>query len=296
MKLAVRRGIELGHETPMKRSNGIMVRFWGVRGSIASPGSSTVKYGGNTSCVEVRCGEKLFILDIGSGGRPLGAALAREMPLDADILLSHTHYDHVIGLPFFAPAYVRGNRFRIWAGHLGPSQRIGQVLRDFMSAPFLPVPCERLDADISFNDFAVGDVLTPGGGATIRTTPLNHPDGATGYRIEFEGHTVAYVTDTEHRAAEMDENVLGLIRNADLVIYDSTYTDEEYPRYRGWGHSTWQEGVRLCAAAEAKTLVIFHHNPDHDDRFLDAMAAQAESLRAGTVVAREGMVLTPGRD
>lgn len=255
-----------------------------------------MKYGGNTSCVEVRCGEKLFILDIGSGARALGAALAREMPLDADILLSHTHYDHIIGLPFFAPAYIAGNRIRIWAGHLIQNQRIGEVLRDFMRPPFFPVPREKFAADLSFNDFAAGDVLTPGGGVTVRTAPLNHPDGATGYRIEFEDRAVAYVTDTEHLAGAMDEYVLGLIRSADLVIYDSTYTNDEYPKYRGWGHSTWQEGARLCAAAGAKTLVIFHHEPSHDDGFLDAVAAEAEMLRPGTVVAQEGMVLALGRD
>lgn len=280
----------------MKRSNGIMVRFWGVRGSIASPGISTVKYGGNTSCVEVRCGEKLFILDTGTGARPLGAALTREMPVDADILLSHTHYDHVIGLPFFTPAFADGNSFRVWAGNLGPEQRIGEVLRNLMRSPFSPIPRDIFGADLSFNDFTAGDVLTPCDGVTVPTAPLNHPDGATGYRIEFKDRAVAYVTDTEHRAGAMDENVLGLIREADLVIYDSTYTDEEYPKFRGWGHSTWQEGVRLCDAAGAKTLVIFHHDPSHDDRFLDAVAAEAESLRPGTVVAREGMVLTPGRD
>ena len=274
----------------MNQPNGIKARFWGVRGSIASPGDSTMKYGGNTPCVEVRCGDKLFILDTGTGARSLGAALTREMPLDADILLSHTHYDHVVGLPFFAPAYVNGNRFRLWAGHLPPPQRIGEVLRDFMRPPFSPIPRDTFKADFSFNDFTAGEVLNPCGGVTVRTAPLNHPDGATGYRIEFEDRAIAYVTDTEHRGAEMDENVLRLIREADLVIYDSTYTDEEYPKYKGWGHSTWQEGARLCAAAAAKTLVIFHHDPSHDDRFLDTVAAEAESLRPGTIVAREGMI------
>lgn len=275
-------------------ANDFLVRFWGVRGSIASPGMHTMKYGGNTPCVEVRCGPHLFLLDTGTGARPLGAQLAAEMPFEADILLSHTHYDHVIGLPFFAPVYIKGNRIRVWAGHLG-DQPLREVLREFMSPPFLPVPCEAFHADMSYRDFTAGDVLRPHDDVTIRTAPLNHPNGATGYRIDYAGHSVAYVTDTEHKKNSLDENILGLIRGADIVVYDCTYTDQEYPNFLGWGHSTWQEGMRLCDAASAKTLAIFHHDPSHDDKFMDRVAADAAQLRPSTVVAREGLVLRPSR-
>lgn len=271
-----------------------LVRFWGVRGSIASPGLRTIKYGGNTPCVEVRCGRHLFIFDTGTGARPLGTALAAEMPFEADILLSHTHYDHVIGLPFFAPAYVKGNRIRVWAGHLG-EQKLSDALREFMSPPFFPVPCETFHADVSYRDFEGGDVFRPYDDVTVRTAPLNHPNGATGYRIEYAGHSVAYITDTEHKKSGLDQNILGLVRDADIVIYDCTYTDQEYPNFLGWGHSTWQEGTRLCDAADAKTLAIFHHDPSHDDDFMDRVAADANRLRPGTVVAREGLVLRPGQ-
>jgi phosphoribosyl 1,2-cyclic phosphodiesterase len=128
---------------------------------------------------------------------------------------------------------------------------------------------------------------------TLRTAPLNHPNRATGYRIEYQGKSICYVTDTEHVPGAPDANVLSLIDGADLVIYDSTYTDEEYPRFKGWGHSTWQEGARLCDAAKAKRLVIFHHDPAHDDAFMDGIAADAERVRPGTVVAREGLTLSP---
>jgi phosphoribosyl 1,2-cyclic phosphodiesterase len=279
----------------MTRSDDFMVRFWGVRGSIATPGAQTMNYGGNTPCVEVRCGRRIFILDSGTGVRPLGGLLAGEMPFEADFLLSHTHYDHVIGLPFFAPAFVPGNRLRVWAGHLGAQGKIQQVLGNFMSAPFFPIPTEVFRAAMSYKDFLGGDVLDPGDGVTIRTAPLNHPNGATGYRIEFGGHCLAYVTDTEHTKNGLDKNVLGLIGGADLVIYDSTYTDEEYPRFAGWGHSTWQEGVRLCDQAKAGTLALFHHDPSHDDDFMDRVASDADRLRPGTIVAREGLVLRPGQ-
>jgi phosphoribosyl 1,2-cyclic phosphodiesterase len=127
----------------------------------------------------------------------------------------------------------------------------------------------------------------------LRTAPLNHPNGATGYRIEYGGQSICYVTDTEHKEGQRDQAIVDLIRDSDIVIYDATYTDDEYPKYRNWGHSTWQEGVRLCDAAGAKRLVIFHHDPSHDDAFMDGIAKAAEAMRPGTVVAREGMVLTP---
>jgi phosphoribosyl 1,2-cyclic phosphodiesterase len=127
----------------------------------------------------------------------------------------------------------------------------------------------------------------------VRTAPLNHPNRATGYRVEYNGKSICYVTDTEHAPGKPDENILRLIKGADIVIYDSTYTDEEYPKYVGWGHSTWQEGVRLCDKAKSGRLVVFHHDPTHDDTFMDGIAAAAAKARPNTVVAREGLTLSP---
>jgi phosphoribosyl 1,2-cyclic phosphodiesterase len=251
-----------------------------------------VRYGGNTSCLEIRCGGRLLIFDAGTGLRELGAALAGE-PVDADLYLTHTHFDHICGLPFFAPIYAPGNRVRLAAGHLLPDKNLHDVLIEMMMAPLFPIPPSAFQADVSFDDFAVGDVLSPGDGIVIRTARLNHPNDATGYRIEYGGRSICYVTDTEHEDGKRDGTIVDLIRGADLVIYDATYTDDEYPSFKGFGHSTWQEGVRLVEAAGAKTLVIFHHEPGHDDDRMDAIAAQAEQRRPGTVVAREGMVLTP---
>lgn len=277
----------------MSENGEFWCRFWGVRGSIACPGPETTDYGGNTSCVEVRCGESLFILDGGSGMRPLGVHLAGQAPIDADIFYSHTHLDHVMGFPFFVPFFNPRNSFRLWAGHLVPEYTLRGVLEMMLTAPLFPVPLDIVQAELTFKDFPAGQALDVRSDVTVKTRPLNHPNNATGYRIEYKGKVLAYVTDTEHEEGKLDPMVLELIQGADYFIYDATYTDEEYPRFRGWGHSTWQEGVRLADAADVKTLVLFHHDPSHNDRFMDQVARDAESLRpGGVIVAREGMVLT----
>ncbi|UEM20985.1 MBL fold metallo-hydrolase [Skermanella mucosa] len=275
----------------MPPSSGFVVRFWGVRGSIPSPGPETARYGGNTTCIEVRCGDHLMIFDAGTGIRPFGTLLAAEAPLDLDLFFTHTHYDHVAGLPFFAPAFDPRNRLRLWAGHLPPTQTIRSVLCDMMIAPLFPVPLSAFDHSCTFNDFECGATLTPGPGITLRTGPLNHPNRCCGYRVEYEGRVLAIVTDTEHRAEGLDPAVLDLARGADVMVYDGMYTDAAYPRHVGWGHSTWQEGCRVADAAGVGRAVIFHHEPNHDDSVMDGIAAEAEAMRPGTLVAFEGMVL-----
>jgi phosphoribosyl 1,2-cyclic phosphodiesterase len=273
----------------------LTIRFWGVRGSIPCPGPDTARYGGNTSCVEVRCGERLLIFDAGSGLRPLGNALVKaRKPIDLDLFFSHTHFDHVVGLPFFAPCYDARSRMRFWAGHLKQGAGIEAVLGKTMAAPLFPIPLNIFAAQIDFIDFAAGSSpLVPHPGLILRTGKLNHPNGATGYRVEYRGKSMAYITDTEHFAGRHDPHVMALIQNVDVMIYDSTYTDDEYLTHRSWGHSTWQEGVRLADAAQVRKLVIFHHDPDHTDTFMDKIAAEAEAARPGTIVAREGLVLKP---
>jgi phosphoribosyl 1,2-cyclic phosphodiesterase len=269
------------------------VRFWGVRGSIACPGAATARYGGNTSCLEIRCGDRLLIFDAGTGVRALGLHLDQLGAVDADIYFTHTHIDHIQGLPFFSSAYKKTNRFRLWAGHLKPDYTLKQVLSEMMMEPLFPVPISIFGADISFHDFDAGQTLAPGANIALRTAPLNHPNRATGYRIDYQGKSICYITDTEHQPGKPDQNILGLIDRADIVIYDSTYTDEEFPKFSGWGHSTWQEAVRLCKQAKVGRCVIFHHDPAHDDAFMDRVAAAAEKARPGTVVAHEGLTLSP---
>lgn len=270
------------------------VRFWGVRGSIACPGADTVRYGGNTSCLEVVCGGQRLIFDAGTGLRTLGEALsAQNGALEGDIFLTHTHFDHINGLPFFKPFYARGNRFRVWAGHLLPEYTLKKVVGDMMSAPLFPVPPEIFEAEMDYCDFTAGERLEPYAGIVIDTALLNHPDRATGYRVAFGGRSLCYVTDIGHLEGERDESVVSFVSGADMMIYDSTFTDEEFPQYRDFGHSTWQEGVRIADAAAVRTLVIFHHDPAHNDDFMDGVAEEAEAARPGTLVAREGMVLHP---
>lgn len=269
------------------------VTFWGVRGSIACPGPDTLRYGGNTACLEVRLGQRVVILDGGTGLRRLGAKLDRAGAVDADILFTHTHLDHICGLPFFSSVYAQGNRFRLWAGHLLPAHTLREVLAEMMRAPLFPVPITVLGAELEFHDFNAGKPIDLGGGLVVRTAVLNHPNGATGYRIDHAGRSLCYVTDTEHVPGRLDPNVVELARGADLLVYDCTYTDAEFPRYAGWGHSTWEEGVRLCEAAGVRRLAIFHHDPARDDAAMDEIAAAAEERRPGTIVAMEGMTLNP---
>ncbi|MFQ5957838.1 MAG: MBL fold metallo-hydrolase [Alphaproteobacteria bacterium] len=267
------------------------LKFWGVRGSIACPAASHIAFGGNTSCVEVACGGTRLILDAGTGIRNLGHWLMRKNVKKANILLSHTHWDHINGFPFFSPAFREDHSFQIMAGHLSDSGGVRSVLDGQMANPTFPVPLEAMRAKMTFEDFRAGDTfaLPANKQVKIHTVALNHPNGATGYRIEYAGKALCYVTDTEHVIDAPDQNVLGLVEGADLVIYDSTYTDKEFPGKIGWGHSTWEEGVRLCRAAEVKSLAIFHHDPDHEDLFMEDIESTARATWIGALVAREHM-------
>lgn len=267
------------------------VRFWGVRGSIPCPGPETLRYGGNTSCIEVLCGDQQLIFDAGSGIRRLGGACLERGLRDFEIFLTHTHLDHIIGLPFFAPAFEAKNHMRIYAGHLQPETPLRYVLSSMMQDPIFPIGVDQFRAEADFVEFTPGTILTPYQGITIRTAALNHPNGATGYRVDYQGRSVCIITDTEHSLEAPDQRILDLIEGSDMMIYDSTYSDEEYTRHVGWGHSTWQEGIRLAQQANVRKMVVFHHDPNHDDDKMDAIASAAEAMRSGSTVAREGMIL-----
>lgn len=274
--------------------NQFLIRFWGVRGSIACPGPHTVRYGGNTSCIEMRVGGKLLIFDGGTGLRELGLKLLSEMPMDATMFFTHSHWDHIQGFPFFVPAFVPGNKFNIYGAIAPNGSTIEQRLNDQMLHPNFPVPLQIMGADLKFCDIDVGEMVRIGD-VKIENTLLNHPGEAVGYRVSWNGKTVAYVTDTEHFPNRLDENVLWLSRNADVMIYDATYTDNEYHNEKsskvGWGHSTWQEAVKIAKAANVKQLVIFHHDPLHNDDFMDEIAQDTAEQFPNSVVAKEGMVI-----
>jgi phosphoribosyl 1,2-cyclic phosphodiesterase len=272
---------------------GFKVKFWGVRGSIACPSSKYVMFGGNTSCIEVSCGGQRVVFDCGTGIRNFGHWMMKKGVRRADILMSHSHWDHINGFPFFSPAFQADCEFRIMAGHLFEmKENLHDIMSGQMNQPTFPVPIEAMQAKMTFEDFVAGDSFTLGDGIKVSTTLLNHPDNATGYRIDYAGKSFCYITDTEHVPGKPDENILQLIDHADIVVYDCTYTDREFPSKVGWGHSTWQEGVRLCQQANAKRLVIFHHDPDHEDPFMELLEAEARMAWDGTLMARENMRLT----
>jgi phosphoribosyl 1,2-cyclic phosphodiesterase len=268
------------------------VRFWGVRGSIACPGPSTIRYGGNTPCIEVRCGEHVLIFDAGTGLRPLGLELVKDKGIrQVDIFITHCHLDHVVGLPFFAPLFRKGFRVRVWAANLLPANSIERVMRMLMSSPLFPIQIEIFKAAIEFHDFRSGEVLHPHENVVLRTAPLDHPDSSNGYRLEYGGRTFALVSDTEGFPGKCDSDLTSLAKNADLAVYDATYTEDEIVSRIGWGHSTWLRGIRLAEKANVKHLCLFHHDPSHDDDFMDTLAAEANDVRAGTVTAREGQII-----
>jgi phosphoribosyl 1,2-cyclic phosphodiesterase len=268
----------------------LSIRFWGVRGSIACPGPDTARYGGNTPCVEVRCGDHILIFDAGTGLRPLGDTLVSEPhATEFDIFLSHFHIDHVTGLPFFAPLYEKDRRIRVWAGNLAPQCSLDNAVHKLMGFPLFPVQPAIFQAGFETRDFRPGDTLSPRPGVTLRTARLNHPGGSTGYRIDYGSNSVAYLTDIECGDGPVDPTVLALARGAELIIVDTMYTDEELPSKVGWGHSSWQQGVRLANAAGAGQLCLFHHDPEHNDAFMDGIARAADAARPGTIVASEGL-------
>lgn len=274
--------------------NQFKIKFWGVRGSISCPGPRTVRYGGNTSCLEICVGGERLIFDGGTGLRELGQTLLAEMPLDINMFFTHSHWDHIQGFPFFVPAFIKGNRFNIYGAIAPNGSTIEQRLNDQMLHPNFPVPLQIMGADLKFCDLEIGEVVRVGE-VEIQNALLNHPGEAVGYRVNWRGHSVAYISDTEHFPDRLDENVLWLAKDAEVMIYDATYTDAEYHHERtskvGWGHSTWQEAVKVAKAANVKRLVIFHHDPLHDDAFMDEVAQNTAAVFPNSVVAQEGMVL-----
>ncbi len=267
------------------------VRFWGVRGSLPVSGPQFIRYGGNTACVEVQCGKHTLFFDAGSGIRPAGEALMAAAIDDFDIFFTHCHYDHIVGLPFFFPFYDPKTRVRLWSGHLAGRMTTWEMLSEFMRPPWFPVRLEICKANLDCKDFVSGDILRPREGIAIRTASLNHPGGCIGYRVEWGGRAIAVITDTEHEPDKLDPAILGLIEGAELVVYDCTYVEEEMQRYRGYGHSTWQQGVKLCKAAGAKRLALFHHDPARTDAQIEAIEREAAQAFSGAFAARDGQVL-----
>jgi phosphoribosyl 1,2-cyclic phosphodiesterase len=282
-------------------ARGITVRFWGVRGSIPAPGPETCRYGGNTACVEVRAGEELLILDAGTGIRKLGLALSKETaPVAGTLLISHAHWDHIHGLPFFAPAMATGNSFRVY-GCAGAAPHMETVLAGQMESPYFPISMARLPRTLEFHE--LNDDPISVGEACIRTTWLHHPGLTLGFRIEVGGRALVYATDHEPLLAReggeptLDPALVRFTTDADLLICDAQYTAEEYRGRVGWGHSSVTDSVRLALAARVRRLALYHHDPERSDADLDVLhaVACAEAARRGghldCFVAAEGLEL-----
>lgn len=288
----------------------LRVRFWGTRGSIPSPGAQTVRYGGNTPCVEVRTdGGWLIILDAGTGIRELGRALIERSngnAIKGDIFLTHAHWDHIQGIPFFAPIFGRGNHFTIW-GSQSLEGSVDKVVRDQMSPVVFPVTFEELDATIDFKGLPEG-TPTDGNGYQVTAFAVQHPGGALGYRFEESGGrsgALVYVSDNElashpryGASGDFRDRMVTFARGAAVLVHDTMYTTEEYDHHQGWGHSTYAEVVDLAVDAGVGTLVLFHHEPRRtDDQIEQCLAAcqqqvQDRGATVRVVAAAEGLTLT----
>ena len=270
------------------------LKFWGTRGSISVPGPSTLRYGGNTTCVEVRADDEIIVLDAGSGIRSLGIALEKEFqsrPIKLSLLITHAHWDHIQGLPFFAPAYEKKNEICV-RGYDGVDTSFGKIMAEPMKAPFFPIAMRELSAKIDIKkltemEFCLGKVR-------VRARFVNHPGVCAGYRVFTSSGSIAFLPDHEpyrflhsakanHMNPEEakktgEEERIGLVKflhESDLLILDAQYTDAEYEKHMGWGHGSISSAVSLALDAKVHRLLLFHHDPGHDDTKVDAMIEDA---------------------
>ena len=276
------------------------IKFWGTRGSIAVPGPGTLRYGGNTTCVEVRADGEIVVLDAGSGIRPLGLALEEEcqaQPIKLSLFITHAHWDHIQGFPFFKPAYDPKNEIRVF-GFDGAGASFRQILAQPMKAPFFPIAMRELAAKMDIKkltemNFSIGKL-------EIRAAFVNHPGVCAGYRLFTSAGSIAFLPDYEpyefflhsarvnqlnpeqakKTAAQERASLVEFLRGSDILILDAQYTDEEYEAHIGWGHGSIASAVSLALDAEVQTLLLFHHDPNHDDRTVEAMEKSARELVA----------------
>lgn len=272
------------------RDEKFTVTVWGVRGSTPLCGAEFARYGGNTTCIEMRCGGEVLIFDAGTGIVAAGKRLVGETVGEIHLFLTHSHYDHVQGLPFFAPLYKPHMCASIASGHLEGAMSTREILAHLMQPPLFPIDPGYLKAKIRYLDFRPGDRLEPAPGIVIETARLNHPGGAVGYRVSFAGKSVAIITDTEHVPGQLDANVLRLIEKADLFFYDAAFGDEEMDRYAGFGHSSWQQAIRLARAAGSGHIGLIHHSFFHTDADLDRIGELARAQFDRVDVVRDGQV------
>ena len=299
------------------------VRFWGVRGSIPCPGRNTVEFGGNTTCLEIRAGQKLIIVDLGTGVKPLGDYLiANDLKnglLDVDILISHTHWDHIMGFPMFTPIFIRDANLRIRGPVSYNDETLASIIEDQLSYRYWPVRQSELAAKIDYQELKETTVDI-GGGVKLTTKYLNHPILCLGYRFEYEGKTIVTAFDhepfrnlfptdpkdpsydeevaQEGEATVKEENakIIKFFSEADILVHDTQYSAIELEKHLGWGHSSYENAIEAACQAKVKKLVLFHHDPNSSDETLESLEKQYknkawEESKLDTVMAREGLVL-----
>jgi len=276
----------------------MLVKFWGVHGSLPRPGVKTLKFGGNTPCTEIRCGDTLIIVDAGSGIRELGEDLLHRLKdspeklrsIEAHIFTSHLHWDHVQGFPFFAPFFNGKNRFDLY-GVRDLHSNLKRTIENQMAEPNFPLKLDDLAASLTFHDLVPGDRFDIDE-VSVLVGELNHPGGSLGFRFEYRGKTLVYASDHEH-GGEMDQKLVDLARDGDLMIYDAMFAPDQYlglldgVSRRSWGHSTWEEGIKTAIAAGVKHLVLFHHG--NDDRVVEETETEARKKFPQTTAAYEGL-------
>jgi phosphoribosyl 1,2-cyclic phosphodiesterase len=269
----------------------LRARFWGVRGSTPTPQLENLRFGGNTSCLEISSGQERVIFDAGSGLRALGQCMLKEAagaPIDIKVFLTHFHWDHIQGIPFFAPIYMPKNHVTFLSGSTG--RDLEETLEGQMAKPYFPIDFTQVAARRDFYQIETNDLIRTND-LVIRPFALNHPQGASGYRIECGNAVIVYATDYEHGHREFDDILRHNALNADLLICDAQYTPAEYETHKGWGHSTWKNAVKVAKDSHAKQLVLFHHDPVHDDETLTQIVNEACEEFENTTAAWEGLTL-----
>lgn len=267
------------------------VHFLGVRGSTPCSDTRFIEYGGHTSCVMVEVDDNVFIFDAGSGIVNAAGIAAKQANSQAHLFFSHVHLDHVMGFPFFYPLWNKNFTTYVYAGTLQKYGGIYDFLANTLKEPLFPVPFTAFPGDIRCQDFTPGHAHIIGN-VIVDTFRLNHPNGAVAYRLSCNGKSMCYVTDHEHGLDSNREGLVEFIRDTDLFIYDSSYGDENYENFKGWGHSTWQEALSLGADANVVKTAIFHHDPQNTDSKMDIISEEVKKRTEKAFVSRQGMIIT----